>query len=87
MTLRVRNPLPPGSYAYCEPSCGWRDDSPAAEANGLLHSQALQHIVHVYVPDCDEPHVTDTGLVLSCGLEKGHGGLWHERDGWKWANP
>ena len=83
MSLTIRNPLPPGSYAYCEPTCGWRDDTPAAEANGLLHSQALQHVVHVYVPECGDVHIED-GHPFSCKAEAGHGGDHHIAGARRW---
>lgn len=66
--------LPPGSYAWCG-DCDWKDDSIHCEANGRLHSNALQHVVHVWEQDvCGDPLIDSFGRTHNCEREPGHDG-------------
>lgn len=73
MTANIKA-LPPGSYAWCS-DCAWRDESPACEVNGRLHSTSLLHIVHVWEKDvCADPMIEAFGQTHNCERAPGHAG-------------
>lgn len=49
MPLPVKK-SPPGSHAWCT-DCAWTNRTDECERFGRIHSDAFQHIVHVYEPE------------------------------------